>query len=297
MPVVDAQLHCFERNHPGRPWTGRGGALQEATGERTITMMDTAGVDRAILVSPWLNYLADSSYAFEVAERFPGRFAVVAPIDLHRPDPVSLVAEVASHRYGAGLRQMLWAPEARTAVATGVLDPVLAGMQEAGLPLCLALGPGVEEVRVIAARFPGLTVVIDHLGLPNSPVPPAPDDPFARLDEVLALATFPEVHVKATGLPALSHEAFPYPDLHEQLRRVLDAFGPSRVLWGTDWTRVQSFLDYREGVEWILDAGLSTAELELVRGGNAARIFLRGQASRAAGLMAATHVRDGEEPK
>ena len=274
-PVIDAQVHCFERDHPGRPWTGPGSPLLEAPGRQAVDRMDEAGVDSAVLVSPWLNYLADPSYAFDVATAYPGRFAVVAPIDLTRPDPAGIVQEVTQHPYGAALRHVLWNPTARAAVRDGALDPVLTEMEAAALPLCLALGAGTAEAVSIATRFPLLTVVIDHLGLPASPIPPAPPAPFAALADTLALAVHPNVFVKATGMPALSHQPFPYADLRNPLRRLVDVFGPARVLWGTDWTRVHAFQTYREGVDWIVDAGLSPEELARIRGLNAFELFFR----------------------
>lgn len=274
-PIVDAQIHCFESNHAGRPWTGRGSPLQEATGAQTIERMDRAGVHAAVLVSPWLNYLADASYSFEVAAAYPGRFAVVAPIDLSCADPVGTVDDLIAHPHGAGLRQMLWSPDARAAVLEGALDQVFSRMEDAGVPLCLALGGGTAEAIHIARRFPELPVLIDHLGLPASSNPPAPANGFASLPGILALSDYPNLHVKVTGMPALSHQPCPYTDLRDALRRLIDSFGPERLLWGTDWTRVHAFHTYREGVDWIADAGLSETELDRVRGVNAFELFFR----------------------
>ncbi|MCX6503422.1 MAG: amidohydrolase family protein [Microbacterium sp.] len=249
--------------------------MHEATGAQTIERMDRAGVDAAVLVSPWLNYLADASYSLEVAAAYPGRFAVVAPIDLTRADPAGIVDDLIAHPHGAGLRQMLWSPASREAVRDGRLDDVFNRMEDAGVPLCLALGGGTAEAVWIASRFPALPVLIDHLGLPASPAPPAPGEPFATLADILALSDYPNVQVKVTGMPALSHQPYPYTDLRDALRRLIDSFGPERVLWGTDWTRVHAFHTYQEGVDWIADAGLSAIELARVRGANAFELFFR----------------------
>ncbi|AWB88297.1 amidohydrolase family protein [Salinibacterium hongtaonis] len=273
MPVIDAQLHVFESNTAARPWTGAGSPLAEATGAQTMALMDAAGVDSAIIVSPWLNYLADTSYAFEVAERFPGRFCVVAPVDPRRVDQAEFVAECASNSRLVGLRLMLWAPAEREKLASGGYTELLGELENRGIPLCVALGPSTADARLIAERNPSLNVVIDHLGLGSSSVPPAPEHPFDRLPEILRLAALPNIAVKATGMPALSHEQHPYPDIHEQMQALLAAYGPQRVMWGTDWTRTHAFLNYSDGVTWLDSTGLSRHELALVRGGSAQELF------------------------
>lgn len=273
MPVIDAQLHVFEANSGDRPWTGAGSPLAEATGARTVELMDAAGVDSAIIVSPWLNYLADASYAFETAARHPGRFVVVAPVDPGRRDQAAFVEECAANPSLVGLRLMLWSPAEREKLSDGGYNELLGELEPRGIPLCVALGPSAADASLIAERHPGLTVVIDHLGLGSSPVPPAPEHPFDRLGEILALAALPNIAVKATGMPALSHEAHPYTDIHDHLHRVLGAYGPQRVMWGTDWTRTHAFLDFSEGVTWLDSAGLSRHELSLVQGGAAQQIF------------------------
>jgi len=276
-PVVDAQVHCFEWDHPTRPWTGVGSPLLEATGAQTVARMDAAGVDAAVLVSPWLNYLADPSYAFEVASAYPGRFAVVAPIDLGWASNPDAVDDILSRPHASGLRHVLWSPAARAAILEGTLDGVLQRMQLKRVPLCLAFSGPVTEAEYIASRFPDLPVVIDHLGLPATPTPPPPPAPFTGLDPILDLGRHANVLVKVTGLPALSHDPYPYLDLRDPLRRVIDRFGPSRVLWGTDWTRVHAFHSYQDGVDWIGDAGLTASEAALVRGQNTLDVFFRGR--------------------
>jgi len=91
--------------------------------------------------------------------------------------------------------------------------------------------------------------LIDHLGLPQPHEPPAPNEPFADLPKLLALATHDNVAVKVSGACTLSHEPFPYKDIWNPLGRVFDAFGFDRCMWGTDWTRAVGMLTYQQGVE------------------------------------------------
>ena len=61
---------------------------------------------------------------------------------------------------------------------------------------------------------------------------------FAGLPELCGLARHRNIAVKASALPCYSTEAYPFADVHPHIRRVYDAFGPRRMFWGTDWTRL-----------------------------------------------------------
>ncbi len=85
MPIIDVQVHPYERNHPERPWAGQAHGLQSATGEEMVAMMDSVGVDAAILVSSFNVYRFDPSYALAVYAAYPERFRVVTPVDTTDP--------------------------------------------------------------------------------------------------------------------------------------------------------------------------------------------------------------------
>jgi hypothetical protein len=48
MPILDSQVHAYERNHPGRPWIGTLYGPPEVTGDQLVAAMDAVGVDGAI---------------------------------------------------------------------------------------------------------------------------------------------------------------------------------------------------------------------------------------------------------
>ena len=100
-------------------------------------------------------------------------------------------------------------------------------------------------MRPVIERHPDLTVIIDHLGVSQHPVSPPREDPWDRLDGLLSLAGFQKVHVKVCGLPLLSREDWPFADTLVWLRRVIDAFGPDRMMWASDYTRLR-MADTRE---------------------------------------------------
>jgi hypothetical protein len=66
MPIPDSQVHAYERNYPGRPWIGTLTGPEEVTADQMVAAIDEAGVDGAILVSPFSMYRYDASYALEL---------------------------------------------------------------------------------------------------------------------------------------------------------------------------------------------------------------------------------------
>jgi predicted TIM-barrel fold metal-dependent hydrolase len=138
--------------------------------------------------------------------------------------------------------------------------------ESANVPLMLYPPGLLDRVDVIAARHPGLRIIIDHMAFDRAKGPAA----FARLPELLALAKHPNVGVKVSALPFYSTQPYPFPELHEPLRRTYDAFGPQRLFWGSDVSRLpcpytQAVTLFTEELswlgeydkEWIMGRGLS----------------------------------------
>lgn len=275
MRTIDAQIHVYEANTPDHPWAGAGHGPSEALGDDAVRMMDAAGVEAAIIVSPWSIYRFDPSYSVRVAAAHPGRFGVVCPIDTSSVSGAEeFVRDWRDTAYAVGVRMMLIDDAIRSAVFAGALDGVFREIADAGLALCVACPGELDTARHIAERYPEVTLVIDHAGLRTTFTPPPPEDTLDDLPALLALADLPNVVVKATGLPSLSPGAFPWPDVHAVLRVILDAFGAERVMWGNDWTRTAEFLTYGEGLRYLDDfAFRGDRERELLLGGTADRVF------------------------
>ena len=249
MLTIDAQVHAYERNHPGRPWTNVLRGPAEVTGDGMVAAMDAVGVDGALLVSPHSMYRYDASYALEVYAKHPGRFGLIKPVDPSDPAVVDVIAEWAATKGTVGVRIMLNREGVPTDPADPGLNQVLAAGARHSLPVNLMATGRLEQAAALAARNPDTSVVIDHLGLQQPHAPPAPPQPFAELPKLLALARHKNITVKITGACTLSHEPFPYKDIWDPLWRIFDAFGLDRCMWGTDWTRAVDLLTYQQGVE------------------------------------------------
>jgi L-fuconolactonase len=273
MPTIDAQVHCYERNHPGRPWTDPFHGPLEMTGDEMVKAMDAVGVDGALLISVFAMYRWDASYAIGVRKAHPGRFALIKPVNANDPAVAETIAEWAATPGAVAVRIMM-RPEISDDPADPGITRVLAAAARHGLPVNLQCWGRLDQVRALAARHPDTSLVIDHLGMPQPFVPPPPPQPFADLPKLLALAPLANVTVKITAACTLSHEPFPYKDLWDPLGRIFDAFGLERCLWGTDWTRAVALLTYREGVEAFRVADrLSDSDRATLMGGTLQKVY------------------------
>jgi L-fuconolactonase len=208
MLTLDAQVHAYERNHPGRPWVGTLYGPAEVTGDQMVAAMDAVGVDGAILVSPFSMYRYDANYALEVYGAHPDRFRLVKPVDPTDAAVVGTIADWASTDGTVGIRVFL-----RDNVSTDPADPainrVLATAAQHSLPVNLACTGRLDQAAQLASRNPNTRLVIDHLGLPQPHEPPPPAEPFSDLPKLLALAAHENVAVKISEACTLSRERFP----------------------------------------------------------------------------------------
>ncbi len=273
MLTIDAQVHCYERDHPGRPWAAHLHGPAEVTGDDMVAAMDAVGVDGAVLVSPNRLYRYDGSYALEVHAKHPDRFALVKPVDPTDPAVADVIADWKATRGTVGIRLMMWDTMSRDPADPGI-NRVLAEAARHGLPVNLLCWGRLDQAKALAARHPNTRLVIDHLGLQQPFEPPKPAQPWADVPALLALAQHDNVAVKISGACTLSHESFPYDDIWPPLERIFAAFGLDRCLWGTDWTRAVAFLTYAQGVDAFRVAGrLSDSERAMLMGETLTRVY------------------------
>src|SRR5271165_2029312 len=107
MVTIDAQVHAYERDHPGRPWAAALHGPPEVTGDAMVAAMDAVGVDGALLVSPFTMYRYDASYALQVHAAHPGRFALIKPVDPNDPAVAETIADWAATEGTVAIRIMM----------------------------------------------------------------------------------------------------------------------------------------------------------------------------------------------
>jgi len=280
LEIIDAQIH--------EPWPGRplDESLKSLTSlwqvELAREAMDAIGVDIALAVT-------GESFINTAHQRFPGRFPGVYTFFHTHPDLAAEVRRIKAHPAmvaGRALVGDFTTAKMRPQFAAGVFDPLYATAAEVGLPIFNSTHGGCAQMAAIAARHPNLVLIIDHIGVAQHPVSPPETMSWAPFEDLLALAGYPNIHVKLCGAPLLSQQNYPYEDVWPNLQRLFAAFGYERVMWGSDYTRLRSAdlpkgerprrrgITYGENLNYLLHSKHLTYEQKaLVLGGNARRLF------------------------
>ena len=122
-----------------------------------------------------------------------------------------------------GLRFAFLRPGEENRMVDGTLDWLWPAAEKAGIPIGLLVPGRCAAVATVAEKHPGLKILVDHMARPRFSLD---DSGFADLPELLALAKYPNVAVKATGGPSYSTEIYPYRNIHKYIKQIFDAFGP-----------------------------------------------------------------------
>ena len=123
----------------------------------------------------------------------------------------------------------------------GSLDWYWKACAEFAIPV-MALVPGmVRKLLPIAQRYPHLKLLIPHMGCS---LDSRGANAFTALEDLLVLARYPGIFVMLSAAPSYSNEPYPFRDLQPFIKRIFDTYGPRRLLWGSDLSRLKS--SYRE---------------------------------------------------
>jgi len=254
MLIVDAQIHLWNAGNPTSPWHRQIPAYLK---EDALKEMDGGGVDAAILTphTPWDPNA--NELCMEAARAHPDRFAILGNFPLDKPESRALVDTWKQRPGMLGCRFTFIGPEQEKWPTDGTVDWLWPAAERAGLPIALMAANFLPKVAEVARRHPNLKLILDHLGRPRGDT--SPGERWANLEEVLALARYPNVAMKATGAPSYSDQPYPFRDIHDNLHRLYDAFGPARWFWGTDITRMpcswkQCVTMFTEELPWLSDA-------------------------------------------
>ncbi len=234
MAVVDAQIHTWGTGLPSNMshWQ-----VTHFTPEEAIALMDMGGVDAAVIHPPGWDSGANEM-AFKAVEDFPGRFAIMGAVPLDDPASRAKIAAWRQQKGMLGLRYTFLHDPARQKARDGDYDWVWAEAEKAGVPIAVLATDLLGYFGEVAQRHPGLRITIDHLGGRGGLTTLKDDAAMTHIPELLKLAKFPNIAVKATGAPGYSAEAYPFPKMLGYLKQIFDAFGPERMFWGTDISKM-----------------------------------------------------------
>jgi predicted TIM-barrel fold metal-dependent hydrolase len=250
MRIIDAQVHVWTSGTPVHVHR----QVPSYSAAELLRDMDEAGVSGAVLHPPSWDVNANQ-VAIDAVRLAPDRLAILGFFDVTAPDARATLQSWRDTPGMLGLRFAFLKPGEEHWLSDGSMDWLWPEAERAGIPVGLLVPHRLAEVDRIAGRHPGLRLMIDHMARPRGSLD---DSSFANLDELLALARHPNVAVKATGAPSYSSAPYPYRNIHPYLQRIFDSFGPQRMFWGTDITRMPC--------TWRQCVTLFTEELDWLRG-------------------------------
>ena len=237
--------------------------------------MHRAGVEAAILTQPLGNW--DNDYIQACRRAAPDRYATIVGIDPAAPDAVAALEAFAR----AGASGVRLRPSARRPGGDG-LDI----WRAAGACGLAVSSPGSSAdfasaaFNDLVAALPDVTIVLEHLAGGN--VPATSDDGIAARSAAFSLARFSNVLLKVPGVgevaPRCADRSAPFPFSlpdPDPFAQALLAFGPQRLMWGSDFPVVSSREGYGNALRFCRDrfAGCTDAERALIFGGVADRVF------------------------
>jgi len=250
--IVDSQVHIWGADTPARPWPYPDKVPHKPvpfTMRDALREMDAAGVDAAIVVPPWWEG-ERNDLALQAVRAHPSRFAAMGMFDAMAPTARATLAAWRREPGMLGFRFSAQDPKYRTVLDDGRLEWVWAESERLGIPVMMSVLPSqLAAVDGIAQRHPALRIAIDHMARDMGKFDAAA---FPDMDGLVALSRRPNMAVKASGMPAYTKDRYPFAAVHSYLRRAFDAFGPKRMFWGSDLTKLPCA--YREAVTMFTEA-------------------------------------------
>jgi L-fuconolactonase len=274
--MLDSHLHLWDLAVRDQAWIPAGSPIRRSFGVRDLrSALAGTPVDGVILVQV-INDAGETADFIDCARNVDIVRGVVGWADLTAPDFADALSALTSTGHLAGLRHQALA-EADPAgwLRSPAVRRGLAVLDAAGLPFDLMIRPAhFAAAREAARDHPGLQFVLDHLGKP--PIAAGELEPWAS--GLRALAAEPNVAAKLSGLQTIASPDWTYPELAPYLEIALEAFGPSRLIFGSDWPVSSQAAPYARVCEVARAAcsALSPGERAAVLGGNACAIYLPG---------------------
>jgi L-fuconolactonase len=277
---IDAHQHLWDLAARPQDWLAGLEPLRRDFGEADLrAATSAAGIDATVLVQV-LPDIEETAEFLALAGKSDLIAGVVGWVDLTAPDVAEQLDRLRRGPGGdrlVGVRHLV-EPEPDPEWLTR--PDVLAGLRavrDAGLVYDVLTRPHQLPAAVAAARaVPDLVFVLDHLSKPD--IAGRVLEPWAT--GLAELAALPNVVAKVSGLVTEAGPQWTVDDLRPGVDVALEAFGPSRLMFGTDWPvclLAASYDEVLDSARQVTD-GLTAAELDQVFGGTATRVYrLRGR--------------------
>ena len=244
--IIDTHLHVWSSDGSRYP-VDEGRTLSPGGSVEFLNeTMAEAGVDKAVIVQP-IHYMYDNSYVADCLKNFAGKFAAIGLVDQKAPDAPDQLERLVKEDGFSGLRiHTSSRVDQPSDWATPDQDPIWRRAAELGASFIVhGTAENLPPIEPIIARFPDVPVALDHIG----GAPTNEDPPYPLLSNVLKLAEYPNVYVKLTPQPHKSDMPYPHEDTFSAFQRIYDAYGPQRLMWGTNFPGVMRQTGYRPSVD------------------------------------------------
>ena len=255
LEIIDSQVHIWAKSTPERPWPDRHTPHKPSpiTAEVLLKDMNNAGVDKAILVPPsWEGERNDICVA--AVKKYPNKFAVMGRLDPLSIPSVEMVKKWHPSNGLLGLRFTFHRPSLQPLLTEGKVNWLWPLAESLNIPIMMTCPFEIMHITdEIAQKYPNLKLIIDHFGL----LPGKKDkEAFENFQSILNLSLRPNVAVKASCLPTYTTESWPYPLMDPYIKMVFDSFGPKRMFWGSDLSRLTSSYSecvhhFTDGLSWL----------------------------------------------
>jgi L-fucono-1,5-lactonase len=234
--TVDAHHHFWNPERIPQGWmTAEHAAIARAFEPPDLEpLVRAAGVTRTVLVQSAARD-DDTDYMFELANGVPWVGGIVAWCRLDDADAArARLGELRARPKLRGIRHLIHQEPDPHWILQPAVEPGLLLLEEMQLVLELpAEYPRhLGDVPELARRHPRLTIVIDHLGKP-----PLGSKAMSHWEELLrSAAGHPNIHAKVSGLNTVAPSGhWSAGDLEPAVSAAVDAFGPDRLVCGSDW--------------------------------------------------------------
>ncbi len=244
--VLDPHVHVWV-NDPHYPWAKETTEppKDNETPSMLLDLMKANGVARTVLVQ-FIGYRWDNSYTLDSMRKHKPYFMAVCrvnPVDPAAPDQLSKLIEQGFH----GVRLSPSADAGGDWIRGPLMPPLWKRAESLKVPMQIyASITRMPDLVPLMDQCPGLDVVIDHMA-------ECPIDQPEQLEKLVALARFPRVFVKISHTWSISRQPYPWLDAQEYVKRLYAAFGPERLMWGTDWPVCKKWTTYEKTLAVVRD--------------------------------------------
>lgn len=206
------------------------------------------GIDGTVVVQS-LPEIADTEYLLGLAEHNAFILGIVGWVDLKAPDAPQTISRLAANPKLKGVRPMLQDIEDVNWIDDPLLKPGIEALCDNGLAFdALALPQHLGPLANFVRQYPELRVVIDHGAKPHI----ARGEFVSWRRNMAELASFPNVCCKLSGMLTEAGDQKPEA-IRPYAETILELFGPTRTMWGSDWPVLGLVSDYQSWYQQCID--------------------------------------------